>query len=140
VKGKAHVEEIDDPPEASQIAIRDLETALVEELTANGGANHKLVPVTLSYNEPTSSAPSLSGRHLTASLSSVCSVSATSSEPVNGTGDGDTSPDWVIVDSHHVQLRAEGAAQGNGRVYTITVTCPAATGKTTVSVPKNKNQ
>ena len=64
----------------------------------------------------------------------------TSNEPVNGTGDGDTSPDWVVVDSHHVQLRAERAAQGNGRVYTINVACPSAVGKTTVSVPKNKNK
>jgi hypothetical protein len=104
-------------------------------LTANGGANHKFVPVTLAYNEPSSSVHMTS----TTNSSSVCSVSVTSNEPVNGTGDGDTSPDWVIVDSHHVQLRAERAAQGNGRVYTITVACPTASGKTTVSVPKNKN-
>jgi len=109
------------------------------ELTASGGANHKLVPVTLSYNEPTSSA-SPNGRHLTATSSSLCSVSVTSNEPVNGTGDGDTAPDWIIVDSHHLQLRAERAAQGNGRIYTINVTCPSATGKTTVTVPKNRNQ
>ncbi len=113
-------------------------------LSASGGANHKLVPVTLTYNELSSSAhvttsSSLSG-HLTTSSSSVCSVSVTSNEPVNGTGDGDTSPDWVIVDSHHVQLRAERAATGNGRIYTINVTCPTASGKTTVSVPKDKKQ
>jgi hypothetical protein len=112
------------------------------ELAASGGANHKLVPVTLTYGEPSSSAnvttsSSLSG-HLTTSSTSVCSVSVTSNEPVNGTGDGDTSPDWVIVDSHHVQLRAERAGNGNGRVYTINVACPSASGKTTVSVPKNK--
>ena len=106
------------------------------ELTASGGANHKLVPVTLSYGEPSSGAHAAA----TTSSSSVCSVAVTSNEPVNGTGDGDTSPDWVIVDSHHVQLRAERAAQGNGRVYTITVTCPAASGKTTVTVPKDKNK
>ena len=108
-------------------------------LTANGGANHKLVPVTLAYNEPSSSASSSSAHPATAS-SSVCSVSVTSNEAVNGTGDGDTAPDWVIVDSHHLQLRAERAAQGNGRIYSINVACPSASGKTTVSVPKNKNQ
>jgi hypothetical protein len=111
-------------------------------LSASGGANHKLVPVTLTYGESSSSAhvttsSSLSG-HLTTTSTSVCSVSVTSNEPVNGTGDGDTSPDWVVVDSHHVQLRAERAGNGNGRIYTINVTCPTANGKTTVSVPKDK--
>jgi hypothetical protein len=50
----------------------------------------------------------------------------------------DTSPDWVIIDSHHVQLRAERAGNGTGRIYTITVSCPTASGKTTVCVPKEK--
>ena len=54
---------------------------------------------------------------------SSCSLSVSSNEPVNGTGDGDTAPDWEIVDNHHVRLRAERAATGNGRIYTITITC-----------------
>ena len=49
-------------------------------------------------------------------------VTITSNEPVNGAADGDTDPDWVVVDLHHIQLRAERAANGNGRIYTITVT------------------
>ena len=49
-------------------------------------------------------------------------ITVTSNEPVNGTGDGDTSPDWEIIDNHHVKLRAERAANGEGRIYTITVT------------------
>jgi hypothetical protein len=104
-------------------------------LAASGGTNHKLVPVTLSYSEPSSSST-----RLTTYSSSVCSVSVTSNEPINGTGDGNTSPDWVVVDSHHVQLRAERAGNGNGRIYTIKVTCPTASGKATVSVPKDKKQ
>ena len=39
-------------------------------------------------------------------------VSVTSNEPVEGLGDGDTSPDWVIT----VNLRAERSAHGTGRV------------------------
>lgn len=54
---------------------------------------------------------------------SSCSLAVTSNEPVNGTGDGDTDPDWEIVDAHHVRLRAERSGNGSGRVYTITITC-----------------
>lgn len=69
--------------------------------------------------------------------------SVTSNEPINGTGDGDTAPDWVIVDSHHVQLRAERAGTGTGRIYTITVVCTdssnnATTKTVTVFVPKSQ--
>ena len=49
------------------------------------------------------------------------SLSVTSDEPVDGLGDGHTSPDWEVVDSHTVRLRAERSGTGNGRVYTITV-------------------
>jgi len=31
-------------------------------------------------------------------------------------------PDWVVVDVHHVLLRAERAGDGVGRLYTITLT------------------
>jgi hypothetical protein len=63
--------------------------------------------------------------------SSTCTLSVTSNEPVNGMGDGDTAPDWEIVDPHHVRLRAERAAIGNGRIYTITVTCTDGAGNST---------
>jgi len=48
-------------------------------------------------------------------------VEVTSNEPVNGKGDGNTSPDWVIVGEHNVHLRAERAGGGSGRVYTLKV-------------------
>lgn len=50
------------------------------------------------------------------------SITITSNEPVNGTADGDTDPDWQIIDLHHIKLRAERASNGNGRIYTITIT------------------
>lgn len=73
-----------------------------------------------------------------------CVLSVTSNEPVDGTGDGDTSPDWEIVDNHHVRLRAERAGKGSSRIYTITVTCTDASGNvttksTTVTVPHNSS-
>jgi hypothetical protein len=62
-------------------------------------------------------------------------ITITSNEPVNGVADGDTDPDWEIIDAHHIRLRSERAANGNGRIYTITVTindgCNPAVSKTT---------
>jgi hypothetical protein len=46
-------------------------------------------------------------------------VSVTSNQPINGTGDGDESPDWVITGPFSVNLRAERAGSQD-RVYTIT--------------------
>jgi hypothetical protein len=60
------------------------------------------------------------------SVASVLRV--TSNEPINGLGDGDTAPDWVVLDAHHVRLRAERSGRGNGRVYTITITSTDSAG------------
>jgi hypothetical protein len=56
------------------------------------------------------------------------SLSVTSNEAINGTGDGDVGPDWQIIDNHNVKLRAERAGNGNGRIYTITITATDACG------------
>jgi len=84
--------------------------------------NHKMVDVEVEYTDADNCVP---GSGLT------CTLSVSSSEPVNGTGDGDTSPDWEIIDAHHVRLRAERAGNGNGRIYTITITCVDAGGNKT---------
>jgi glycosidase len=73
----------------------------------------------------------------------TCSLSVTSNEPVNGTGDGDTAPDWEVLGPDLVRLRAERSGRGAGRVYTITVTCADAAGNatsrtTTVTVPHGR--
>jgi hypothetical protein len=60
-------------------------------------------------------------------------LTVASSEPVNGQGDGDTSPDWQVIDDHHVLLRAErGGKNKDGRTYTITTTCTDESGNATV--------
>jgi hypothetical protein len=93
--------------------------------------NHKLVNVAVDY-----------GTTNTCGVA-MCTLSVVSNEPVNGTGDGDSAPDWEIIDEHHVRLRAERAGNGSGRVYTVTITCsdgsgsPAST-SVNVAVPKNK--
>jgi len=90
--------------------------------------NHKMIDVAVNY-----SASDFSG--------ASCSLSVASNEPINGTGDGNTSVDWQVLGANRVLLRAERAGTGSGRVYTITVTCAdplgnRSTGRTTVSVPK----
>ncbi len=70
-------------------------------------------------------------------------VAVTSDEPIDGTGDGDTAPDWQIVDGSTVLLRAERAGGGDGRVYAVSVSCAdaagnAAVGEVTVSVPLSR--
>jgi hypothetical protein len=76
---------------------------------------------------------------------SVCTVSVASNEGVNGRGDGNTSVDWFVVSPTLVRLRAERSGQGNGRVYTIAVTCAdqagnTSTGTTAVYVPKSQSK
>jgi len=62
----------------------------------------------------------------------TCTLSVTSNEPINGLGDGDRTPDWQIIDAHHVRLRAERSGTGTGRIYTITITCRDGAGNQTV--------
>jgi uncharacterized repeat protein (TIGR01451 family) len=92
--------------------------------------NHKFVDVAIGYTV-SDNCPG-----------TTCSLSVTSSEPVDGTGDGDTAPDWIILDDHHVRLRAERAGNGPGRTYTIGVECgdsggARSTTTTAVRVPHN---
>lgn len=70
-------------------------------------------------------------------------VSVTSDEPVNGTGDGNTAPDWELVDGD-LYLRAERDGKGDGRVYTITIVATDGSGNSTtvtatVDVPHDQS-
>ena len=67
-------------------------------------------------------------------------VSATSSEPEDGIGDGHTAPDIQVTGLLTAWLRAERSGRGPGRVYSFTVECTdgsgnAATASATVTVP-----
>src|SRR5262249_49482450 len=95
--------------------------------------NHKMVNVTVNYTVTDNCPPP----------ANACTLSVTSNEPVDGTGDGDTAPDWEIIDAHHVRLRAERAGNGPGRIYTIAITCTDNVGSSssktvTVTVPHNQ--
>jgi uncharacterized repeat protein (TIGR01451 family) len=50
-------------------------------------------------------------------------LTVVSNEPVDaiGNGDGNTAPDWNVLDANHVQLRSERAGTGSGRIYTLTI-------------------
>lgn len=61
------------------------------------------------------------------------SLRVTSDEPVNGIGDGNTAPDWEVVNANTVRLRAERSGTGDGRVYTITITAVDASGNETTA-------
>lgn len=95
--------------------------------------NHKLVDVNVAYTVTDNCGPVSVG------------LRVKSNEPSDGTGDGDTAPDWQVVNEHLVRLRAERAGGGNGRTYTITITATDSAGQSsskdvTVVVPKNQKK
>lgn len=56
---------------------------------------------------------------------------ASSDEPVNDTGDGNTDADIEIVDAERVQVRSERQGGSNGRVYTLGLEVIDSEGNTT---------
>ena len=96
--------------------------------------DHKMIDVTVSYDvaDDFSSASDIQ-----------TSLSVSSNEPANTTGDGNTEPDIEIVDEHHVRVRAERSGDSNDRVYTITIAAidqaqNTSTRTVTVVVPKSQ--
>ncbi|HKB65039.1 MAG TPA: HYR domain-containing protein [Pyrinomonadaceae bacterium] len=117
------------------VTVNDTEFPVVSQPTNTPNIlwppNHQLVNVTNNYTA-TDNCPGLN-----------CVLTVASNEPINGLGDGDTAPDWQVIDAHHVLLRAERSGKGNGRLYTITTTCTDASGNvttktSTVFVPPNQ--
>jgi hypothetical protein len=121
----------------STVRVVDTTPPTINSVTASPNVlwppDHNLVPIAVGVSVTDVCDPSASC-HI---------VSVSSNEPINGIGDGNTSPDWVITGPLSVQLRAERAGDGTGRVYTITVECADASGNTakktvTVSVPHDQ--
>ena len=96
---------------------------------------HRMVPVTVAVAVADNCSPA-----------PVCEIVGVSSdEPINGLGDGDTAPDWIITGDMTVDLRAERSGVGDGRVYTITVRCFDEVGNVsentvTVTVPHDQRR
>ena len=94
-------------------------------------SNHKLVDVTVRYTVTDNCGPVINA------------LTVSSNEPINGLGQGNTAPDWEIVDPHHLRLRAERSGTGSGRVYTITITSTDSAGNSStkqlfVGVPHDR--
>jgi hypothetical protein len=110
------------------ITVQDTQAPTITGLSVNPSClwppNHKMVNITVTPNGVTDAC----------STPTWAITSVSSNEPVNGTGDGNTAPDWIIgSDGHSLQLRAEREGTGNGRIYTITVTVTDACGNTASS-------
>jgi hypothetical protein len=63
-------------------------------------------------------------------------ISVTSNQPINGTGDGNTDPDWAVSSSatdYEVSLRAERAGNLGQRDYDIVITASDANGNVSSS-------
>jgi hypothetical protein len=122
---------------STTVAVVDTIAPVITDASASPNVlwppNHQMVPVTISAR-------------LTDNCGPPCwrVIKVKSSEPVNGLGDGNTSPDWQILGDHKVSLRAERSGLGSGRVYTITIQARDASGNlsvpktVTVTVPKSQ--
>ncbi len=117
------------------VTVNDTQSPVINGASANPAvlwpANHKMVAVIINYTASDNCG------------AVTCTLSVASNEPINGTGDGDTSPDWTIQDAHHLMLRAERSGGGSGRIYTITINCTDGAGNSAsqtvlVTVPHNK--
>jgi hypothetical protein len=110
-------------------------TAAAPSTTSLWPPTHEMVPITIAV-----------GASDVVDAEPVCSVTSVSSnEPVSGTGRGDTGPDWTVTGALNLNLRAERAGSGSGRVYTIGVTCADRTGNTStttvrVTVPHDRGK
>jgi Right handed beta helix region/K319L-like, PKD domain len=108
------------------ITVLDTMAPEVTALTATPSVilqtNHEMVPVVVSASISDCDSPA-----------SCRIVSVTSNEPDDGLGDGDTATDWKITGDLTLDVRAERAGRGTGRVYTITVACTDASGNTSTS-------
>lgn len=93
--------------------------------------NHKMVPVGIvGVNDPNNDQVA------------ITIASVTQDEPINGLGDGDTSPD-AVINAGSILLRAERAGTGNGRMYNIVFRADdsfgeSCTGIVTVCVPHDR--
>jgi hypothetical protein len=102
------------------VTVQDKQLPIINNLSASQTTlwppDHKLKDITVDY----------SATDNCGIASSQMSVS--SDEPVQSREKDDQSPDWQILDNHHIRLRAERLENGNGRTYSIKVTTTDVSG------------
>lgn len=113
---------------SSMVNVVDTTAPVIQSLTATPNSlwppNHKMVPVSLAVSVSDVCDPT---------VAASCQItSVTSNQPVNGTGDGNTAPDWEITGPLTLNLRAERAGNLGARIYTITVTCTDGSGNSSM--------
>jgi subtilisin-like proprotein convertase family protein len=120
------------------ITVQDVQGPVISGVSASPTSlwppDHKMMNVTVNYS---------AADNCSASGAISCALSVASNEPINGLGDGDMAPDWQVVNSHLVKLRAERSGTGTGRIYTVTVTCTDQAGRSSsqavnVTVPHSQ--
>jgi hypothetical protein len=114
---------------AAQVTVVDRTPPTITRLSASpnvlGPPNHKMIPIAIdaAATDNCDGAP-------------ACRISAVRSDEPQGAHE----PDWQISGPLTVDLRAERDGSGDGRIYTLEITCTdvdgnSATRSTTVSVP-----
>jgi len=122
------------------ITVQDTTAPVIDNLAASPDTlwppNHKMVSVTVAVDASDN-----------CDAQPMCQITSVSSnETANGSGDGNTASDWEITGDLTVKLRAERSGTGDGRFYTITVTCADACGNSSeeatavVTVPHDKGK
>lgn len=116
--------------------VADTTPPVITSLTASPDhlwpANHQMVAVTLTATATDDRDP--------APVTKILSV--TSNESTDGSGDGHTAVDWEITGNLMLNLRAERAGTGTGRLYTVTVQSTDSEGNSstaTVLIPVGHN-
>ena len=111
----------------STVTVVDTTAPVISSVTATPNdlwpADHKLKDITVDV-VVTDICDAGSSCHITA---------VTSNEPINGVGDGNSLPDYVITGNLTLQLRAERSGNLVGRTYTIHVECGDADGNKSTS-------
>ncbi len=109
---------------SSTVTVVDTTAPTIDAISANPSVlwppNHKMTKVTVDFLSSNA-----------CDVEPLCRITGVASnEPESACDKKDEEPDWEITGDLSVKLRAERCGDGDGRIYTITVTCADAAGNT----------